>query len=165
MRAFVTAIIGAILIAPVTSPAKTMDTAMVGNWLVGAYSDDKSGEFSHCAMAASYRSGIYMVFSLNNAYQWTLGFADPEWRLTKGATVAVGMTIDHATPILDQATAITPTQVEIPLPQNNYLFDRFRRGYQLQVRALGRVYYFNLNSTSRALAALLNCTRHYAGRG
>ncbi len=164
LRNLASAAVAAMLIAPAMSGAATIQSTTIGNWLLGAYSNDGTGQFSHCAMSASYRSGIYMLFSLNRNFQWSLGFADPAWRLNKGVALQVGMTIDGRTPILEQATAIDAHQVEIPLPANTYLFDRFRHGLQLRVNAVGQDYFFNLNGTSRGLAELALCTDHFTGR-
>ena len=36
------------------------------NWKGGAYTNDQTGEFSHCAAGASYQSGIYFVVTEGN---------------------------------------------------------------------------------------------------
>jgi len=165
MRNWLGAVVGAALLAPAAAEPATMQSGTIGNWLIGAYSDDATGQFHHCAMSASYRSGIFMVFSVNREMQWALGFANPAWQLTKGTKYQLGMSIDGRTPFLEQATAINATQVEIPLPPNAYLFERFRHGLQLRVDAVGQSFFFNLNSTSRGLADLLVCAQRYSGRG
>jgi hypothetical protein len=38
----------------------------VANWSVGAYA--KEGKFSHCAMSATYNSGITMLYSVSGNY-------------------------------------------------------------------------------------------------
>jgi hypothetical protein len=42
--------------------AGTIETWNMAGWSAGAYTDDRTGAFSHCAMSASYRSGITMFF-------------------------------------------------------------------------------------------------------
>ena len=39
----------------------------VGNWKGGAYTDDQTGAFSHCAAGTSYTSGIYFVVTIDNS--------------------------------------------------------------------------------------------------
>ena len=52
-------------LAPSTSDAAgPFGTVTVGNWHGGAYTDDKSGAFSHCAAGATYQSGIYFMVSI-----------------------------------------------------------------------------------------------------
>ena len=158
------AVFAAVAAVPLSAGAATMQTGNVGNWLIGAYSDDATGKFSHCAMTASYRSGIYMVFAVSRDMQWSLGFANPQWELTNGTAYTVGLSIDGRTPLLEQAKAVNSHQVEISLPPNAYVFERFRHGLQLRVDAVGTSFFFNLNSTSRGLADLLLCAEHFSGR-
>lgn len=47
----------------------------VGNWQGGAYTDDNSGNFTHCAAGASYQSGIYFLVLVDAAGHWRLGFS------------------------------------------------------------------------------------------
>ncbi len=37
----------------------------VGNWKGGAYTNDQTGEFSHCAAGAGYDSGIYFMVTID----------------------------------------------------------------------------------------------------
>ena len=50
----------------------------------GAYTNDESGAFSHCAAGTQYQSGIYFVVTINDKAAWTLGFAHEKWTLTTG---------------------------------------------------------------------------------
>ena len=43
----------------------------VGNWKGGAYTTDKTGEFSHCAAGAAYDSGIYFMVIVDQGEQTT----------------------------------------------------------------------------------------------
>jgi hypothetical protein len=156
------ALIGMILgLTPICAPAATLETSQSGNWLVGAYSDDRTGQFSHCAMTASYRSGISMVFAVGSDFQWSAGFADPAWQLAVGAKYPLQLFIDGRGPIPAEATAISPQLVSVPLAANQSLFEKFRHGYQLRVNAVGQDFLFNLDGTARGLSAVLSCTQKY----
>jgi len=52
----------------------------VGNWKGGAYTNDQSGAFTHCAAGTQYESGIYFVVTINDKAGWTLGFAHENGR-------------------------------------------------------------------------------------
>ena len=56
----------------------------VGNWNGGAYTDDKTGAFSHCAAGTSYANGVNVIVGQNVNGSWLLGFANPAFRLTQG---------------------------------------------------------------------------------
>src|SRR6185437_15578073 len=60
-----------------------------------------------------------------------------------------------------RAVAVSNQQVSVPLQSNAYLFQRFRRGYQLRVNAVGQSFLFNLTGTSQALSDLLTCTQQH----
>lgn len=152
-----------LMLASHTSSGATLENFNIGNWLVGAYSNDATGQFSHCGMSASYKSGILMIFAIGRDFQWALAFADPQWKLSPGASYDLTMQIDGGAPIPARATAVTNQEVTIALQDNVALFERFRHGYQLRVNAAGQEFFFNLTGTSRALNAVLNCTqRHVA---
>lgn len=40
----------------------------VGNWAGGAFTNNDTGQFSHCAVSASYKSGVTMHASLNGNF-------------------------------------------------------------------------------------------------
>lgn len=151
----------ALSLGPHASPGATLENFHVGNWLVGAYSDDSTGQFSHCGMSASYRSGILMIFTIGRDFRWYVDFYDPQWALTPGASYDLTMQIDGRGQIPARATALTTQMVAIPLQDNVALFERFRHGYQLRVDAAGRNFFFNLDGTARGLTAVLNCTHRY----
>ena len=39
----------------------------VGNWKGGAYTNDQTGAFSHCAAGARYASGIYFLVMIDDS--------------------------------------------------------------------------------------------------
>ena len=47
-------------------------TIKVGNWTGGAWTNDATGAFSHCAAGAPYLSGIYFMVSLDVSCGWTV---------------------------------------------------------------------------------------------
>jgi hypothetical protein len=49
----------------------------LADWSIGAYTDEQSGTFSHCAASAVYKSGISLFFSVSHNLSWRMGFASP----------------------------------------------------------------------------------------
>jgi hypothetical protein len=144
------------------APAATMRNFKVGDWVAGAYSDDGTREFSHCAASGMYGSGISVVFSINRDFHWSMGFAHPGWKLRPGEVFDIAFTVDDMQPILAKARAIKNLLVEVNLDESSELFARFRRGRVLRVAAANQVFNFNLTGTSQLLPALLACA---ANRG
>lgn len=131
----------------------------VGNWTAGAYARD--GRFTHCAASAGYGSGITMLFSINRRYQWSMGFANRDWRLTPGAVYNLAFAIDEGQAIHARGEAINPSHAIVQLADSVDLFNRFRRGHVLRVAAADRIFTFNLEGTSAMLAQLYSCVQQY----
>ena len=51
----------------------------VGNWQGGAYTNDQTGSFSHCAAGARYASGVFFIVMIDNNGGWSLGFMHEQW--------------------------------------------------------------------------------------
>ena len=134
----------------------------VGDWTAGAYSNDTTRQFSHCAATGTYGSGISVLFSISRDFHWSMGFAHPSWKLQPGAVYDIAFTVDDMQPILAKARAVKTLFVEVDLDGSGELFARFRRGRVLHVAAASQVFSFNLTGTSQLLPALLTCA---ANRG
>jgi hypothetical protein len=59
----------------------------VGNWRGGSYTNDSTGKFSHCAVSASYRSGMIFSVAVGIVYSWRFGFTNNAWRLSSFGSV------------------------------------------------------------------------------
>jgi hypothetical protein len=130
-------------------------------WQVGAYTNDQTGKFSHCAMSTAYQSGITMLFSVSENYSWRVGWAHESWNLTPGQKLNISLYIDGAGPQVVTAVAINKSMALAELPSTMSLFDQFRKGYQLRVIAQGNTYGFNLDGTNAALTEVANCVSRY----
>jgi S1-C subfamily serine protease len=127
----------------------------VGAWKGGAYTDDNTGAFSHCAASSTYASGITLVVGENAGNGWLLGFASPAFHLTKGNTVPLDVTFDGQAEARLFATASSENMAIAILPPN------VARAFQkasLMVAVAGRsTMQFNLTSTAPLLAVLASC--------
>lgn len=144
-----------------TATADTLRTFRVENWQGGAYARRGTSEFNHCAASARYKSGVLMMFAINRAYQWSLGFASPQWTLVRGNRYPIEFRIDGSAPIVGTAVAIGANQVEVPLADDSALFEKFRWGRLLRVASAGHVLEFRLTDTAVLLPELLRCVAHY----
>ena len=57
----VAALLSSLIVIPTAQAGGPYGSINVGNWKGGAYANDQSGEFSHCAAGVGYDSGIYVV--------------------------------------------------------------------------------------------------------
>lgn len=146
------------LIAPAARAAVVYEK-YVGAWMLGAYTNDETGQFSHCATSVPYRSGISLLFSIGANFRWRMGFVNVSWNLTAGDTYPIVYRVDNGSPITATARVQDKNFAVVDLLDSEALFSAFRRGYLLTVYAAGEVFYFDLKDSSRALAETLTCAR------
>lgn len=151
----------AAIIAAASAKADKIEQYTVAGWSAGAYAYDGTRDFSHCAMSATYNSGIMLMFSVDRSFTWNIAFANTAWRLTVGDRYPIQMFVDGRGPINATAEARGADFVVVPVDDNGHLFQRFRKGYVLRVLAAGQVFEFNLDGTSRGLASLVDCASRY----
>jgi S1-C subfamily serine protease len=128
----------------------------IGTWKGGAFTDDKTGAFSHCGATSIYDNGVILVVGLNAQNSWLLGFASPSFHLTKGNTVPVDVTFDGQSQARLFATVNTDIMATAILPPN--VARTFQKS-SLMVVATGNssALQFNLTSTGPLLAMIANC--------
>ena len=132
------------------------DIRIVG-WSGAAYTNDKTGQFSHCAISADYRSGITLFFAISNNYSWRVGWSHKDWHLQKDQKVRLALYIDGGDPYYVDAVAYDAHLALAELPDSAALFNLLRKGYRLSVFALGNRYEFNLDGTYAALTEVMAC--------
>jgi hypothetical protein len=74
-------LLGAVFASPVFA-AGPLGSIHVGNWSGGAYTNDKTGAFSHCSAATGYANGVTLIVGQNAGGNWLLGFGSPAFNLT-----------------------------------------------------------------------------------
>jgi hypothetical protein len=130
----------------------------IGGWEGGAYTRDGTRRFNHCAAAAAYQNGSSIVFGVDRSYRWSLTLFNPELGLPPGQAYAVALSIDGGAPDVRTAMAVSSLAAQIELPPTEAVFERFKRGRQLQITdSTGRSISFNLTDTSIMLPALVRC--------
>lgn len=136
----------------------------VAHWSAGAYTNDSTGAFSHCAASAVYRSDIGLMFSINRDFHWSMGLFGADWRLPVGTRYPVAYSVDQLPPTRATALAILPNTILVALADSSTLFQQFQKGYVLHIATPKRVFSFNLTSTSKLLPVLLECARNRGKR-
>jgi len=128
----------------------------VGNWTGGAFTDDNTGTFTHCGATTGYGNGVILVVGKNAGDSWLLGFASPNFHLTKGNSVKIDVTFDGQEQARLFATATSEIMATAVLPPN--VARTFQKA-SLMVVTTGNsnALQFNLTSTAPLLAVLANC--------
>jgi S1-C subfamily serine protease len=154
-RSFVAAALLQVCLVGTAPAAGPFGTVNVGNWIGGAFSNDQTGAFSHCAATTPYASGVSLVVSQNAAGTWSLAFANPNYHFNKGESAAIDVTFDGQEQARLYATAYQTNMLTAIMPVN--VVRTFQKS-SLMVATAGRaVLNFDLRSTGPVIAALANC--------
>jgi hypothetical protein len=120
-------------------------------------------DFDNCAAEVPYDNGVTLGFRVTRAFEWSMAFFNPAWKLTPGASYSLTFTIDYSPPDTATAIAIGVAGVRVPLAPDVALFKRFMGGERLNVTAASENFGFNLTDTSKLLPDLLSCVESYSG--
>jgi len=150
-------------IASMANAAGPFGSIHVGNWIGGAFSDDNTGAFSHCAATSSYASGVSLVVGQNASNAWLLSFASPAFRLTKGETLPIDVTFDGQSQARLFATANSNIMVTAILPPK--VARTFQKSSLMVAVMGGTPLQFNLTSTGPLLSVLANCVSKVKAEG
>jgi len=137
----------------------------VGAWQGGAYTDDKTGAFSHCAAGAGYKSGIFFIVGIDAAGGWTLGFMHQGWTFNVGQSFDIALTFDGGTPFNVQGAASMTNMVRVSMPVNSALIAQFRKAKTMTAYTQGQLFQFTLTHTDQLLPALAMCVAAVKQRG
>ncbi|HZR90340.1 MAG TPA: trypsin-like peptidase domain-containing protein [Bradyrhizobium sp.] len=145
------------------SAAGPFGTIHVGNWIGGAFSDDQTGAFSHCAATAPYASGVSLVVGQNTADAWLISFASPTFKLNKGDAAPIDVTFDGQFQARLFATATSSNMITAILPAS--AARAFQRA-SLMVAQVGQAtLQFNLTSTGPLLNVIAACVARVKADG
>ena len=132
----------------------------IGLWLGGAYTDDRTGSFSHCSAGVVYDGGINLFVVSTEAHGWWLGFTSPHWSLTPSASIPVKLQFDGRAPVEVLGTIADGQLLLVPAPDESHLIDTFRGSSRIAVTAQERSFSLSLAATSGVLSELANCVRN-----
>src|ERR1700761_8536433 len=86
-----------------------------GLWSGGAYTDDRTGVFSHCSAGVAYDTGINLFVLVTADYRWWLGFINSEWSFKPKVKLPVRLRLDDGATSLERQ-AIIPNGQLILIP-------------------------------------------------
>src|SRR5271156_6695710 len=162
-KAFVVACLFQAAFVPIANAAGPFGTIHVGAWNGGAYTDNNTGAFSHCAAGSEYASGVSLIVSQTASNSWLLGFGSTAFHFTKGDTLPIDVTFDGQVQARLFATANTAVLISAILPPN--VARTFQKSSLMVAVARGTPLQFNLNSAGPLLAALANCVTKVKAEG
>jgi len=132
-----------------------------GNWQGNAYTSNKTGKFSHCAISTQYKSGYMLLFSVNanSSITVSLAHSKPIFRGVKDFPLT--LQIDRRQPIYSTARYISDKQVGLTLPDMAKSMWAFKKGRLLIIKSYLGDLPFYLDGTFKALDQTYECARKY----
>ncbi|MGY8666706.1 serine protease [Bradyrhizobium sp. UFLA05-109] len=152
-----------VILVGFANAAGPFGSVSMGNWIGGAFSNEQTGAFSHCAATAPYANGVSLVVGHNVAGSWLLSFASPSFKFTKGENAAIDVIFDGQEQARLFATANAPNMLTAIMPPN---VTRMFQKASLMVATAGRnALQFQLTSTAPLIAALATCVTRVKADG
>ncbi|QIO36060.1 hypothetical protein [Bradyrhizobium sp. 1(2017)] len=159
MRAIIAALVLFVTIVNPVQARGPYGRISVAGWSGGAYTDDKTGQFSNCIASASYKSGINFGVLVTKAFSWMLAFTHQSWTLSQGQKFPIVLSFDGRNTFNVDAVAISGTTVFVPMPDNSALVKSFRAARTMSAFAQGHLFQFDLSGTSVLIPALVTCVK------
>lgn len=156
------AIATAVIATASSASAEKIADLRLGDWTGGAFTHAHTGTFSHCAVNATYRSGIDLYFSVTGTRRWSMAFAADHWAFQPGRAYPVRYQIDNGPVLKGTALARSRELVQVFLPINGRIFSRFANGSTLRVSTNRKVMQFSLNGAGAMLPELMRCASRFA---
>ena len=132
----------------------------IGLWLGGAYTDDRTGSFSHCSAGVVYDGGINLFVVSTEAHGWWLGFTSPHWSLNPSPSTPIKLQFDERAPVELLGTIADGQLLLVPARDESHLIDTFRHSSRIAVTAQERSFSLSLAATSGVLSELATCVRN-----
>ncbi len=128
-----------------------------GFWSGGAYTDDRTGAFTHCSAGVAYDSGVNLFVLVTAHHRWWLGFINPKWSFAANEKASVRLRLDGGTPFERLATVPNAQLLLVPLPDSSDLIDAFRHSSELALDTKGHALLFKLKETPGMMDRLAGC--------
>ncbi len=154
-RSFLASVVLVFSIAPQVYASGPLGTINVGRWFGGAFTDNKTGAFSHCAAAQFYGSGVTLTVGESSDRAWLVGFTDPSVNFPKGATFPIDITFDGQAQFHLIATATTPVEGVAVFPDP--AVTQFRKSHVMVLQGKTHTLQFPLSSTDNLAAVIEKC--------
>lgn len=144
--------------------ADEIESYRVRDWNIGAYSNDETKEFSHCAMGADYKNGISLLFAINREKQWFMVLANENWDLNEGDKYNFDIDLDGSKGTRWFGVAVNSHLLRVPLADSASLFELFSASQMMTIRAMSATFRFDLTNSRIGLEAVSECARRHIAK-
>jgi S1-C subfamily serine protease len=144
------------LSASVAIAAGPFGSIHVGNWVGGAFTDDRTDTFSHCSASSEDQDRNSVAVEERSNGAMSLSFGDAAWHLRLGERFPVAITFDDRAHFQVSSTATADAMAESKVPNKAFLA-WFMKSHLMIVRAKNQALHWRLISPDTLLATIANC--------
>jgi cold shock CspA family protein len=124
-------------------------TIHVGLWKGGAYTNDSTGAFMHCAAGSDYVNGVGLILGQQADRSWLLGFISASWDMTQGTTYPIDLIFDGQAQFRVFGNAVNPKLISAPFPET--AANRLRRSHLMVATGNTRTFQFDVRPPPQRL--------------
>lgn len=147
--------ISVIFLASRAFAAGPFGTIHVGLWKGGAYTNDSTGAFMHCAAGSDYINGVGVILGQTADHTWLLGFTSASWDLTPGTTHPIDLLFDGQAQFRVFGNAVQAKLISAPLP--DAAANRLRRSNLMVATGNTQTVQFNVSTVGKLMPVITNC--------
>lgn len=125
----------------------------IGFWTGGAYTDDNTGKFTHCAASGPYLNGVQLFISQNINGQWNLALAHSSFNFADAQVIPFDVIFDGQTNVRLFGAAPIHQMVLAPIPNIALV----RKSHLMVAELNGTTYQFQLQSVDRIVSSVEQC--------
>lgn len=140
--------------------ARTLEQSRTGGWSVSALADDRSGAFTNCEAESETENDARLLVSLDHGAKWSIGLLG-KLGVQTGETNTVRYRIDRGRLFSGAATAVSDSQVRMPLTDPDAALRELRAGRQLIVDGGNDRLTFSLKDVTAMLSELRGCAEKW----
>jgi S1-C subfamily serine protease len=153
----------AIAFTATSAAAKEFSKFQVGVWQAGAYTNDKSGEFSHCSASAFYKhNGVTLFVFVDKSYSLDLTFFQENWQLNENKLYSLRYRYDGGRWEETEAYPVDKNAFAISMSKSPAGITSFRKAQVLELMVGTKSFYFGLLGTSNLVSSLAQCVTKYS---
>jgi S1-C subfamily serine protease len=138
-------------------------TIHVGLWKGGAYTNDSTGAFSHCAAGGDFNNGVGVILGQHADHTWQIAFTSQSWNLPLGQSYPIDIIFDGQAQFRVFGNALTANLISAPLPE--VAAKRFQRSHMMVASGNTQTFQFNLGAVEKLIPSISNCVDRMSAGG
>ena len=126
-------------------------------WTGGAFGDEQTQSFSHCAVNRPFDNGVTVIVSMNAEGSANIAFGNTDWDMDPQSEGVAGLSIDGTVARQLGGVSGNATVFVVPLGPDDEFIEALRRGLTLTVQIPPGQFEIPLTGTAASLRQLRDC--------